>query len=337
MILVTGGTGFLGRHVVLKLAAQGDAPVRCLIRPGSDTSALDAQLTGLNRSGAVQYFPASFNDPDALRGALDGVETVYHIAASMSGGFAAQTANTVVGTDNLLRAAKGVGLTTFVLVGSFSVMGIASLPRQAIVDETVALENSPEQRDAYTYAKLRQEQLAWDYHRKYGIPVVVVRPGVIYGPGARIITTRIALEYFGIHFLLGGSNPIPLTYVDNCADAIIAAGRTPEAIGQALNICDDDLPTARQVLSWYRARVKRIPYFPVPFPLLKLLSRVNVWYSEKYKGNLPVVVSPYIADTIWKRQRFSNQKAKSVLSWTPRVSIEDGLAQTFRAQKLTPL
>ena len=335
MILITGAMGFLGRRVLRRLIERGGEAVRCLVRPGSDPVVLRASLKDLPATTQVEFFPASFNDPEALKRALDGIKIVYHIAASKSGSFAAQVANTVVGTENLMDAARDARVDRFVLVSSFAVMGVADLPRGAVVDESVALERHPEWRDPYAYAKQRQERLAWEYREKHGLPVVVVRPGVIYGPGVPVLTVRIGIEMFGWLLFLGGGNPVPLTHVDNCADAVVAAGRVEGVVGEAFNVCDDDLLSARQILRQYRRSVPGVRPVPIPYWLLKILARINVWYSEWSKGNLPIVFSPYVVDCIWKRQQFSNAKAVARLNWRPRITMREGLASVIESQLRT--
>ena len=332
MILITGATGFLGQRVLRRLARGGGPKLRCLVRPGSDPVALQALVADLSEAPEIEAFPASFNDRDALKRALEGVEVVYHIAASKGGSFAAQVANTVVGTHNLLDAAKDARLSRFVLVSSFAVMGVAGLPKGAVVDESAPLEPHPERRDPYAYAKLRQEQLTWEYARDHGVPVVIVRPGVIYGPGTPVLTVRVGLEMFGLFLFLGNGNPVPLTHVDNCADAVVAAGTAEGVVGEAFNICDDNLLSARQILRLARRRIRGVRPIPIPFPLLKILARINVWYSERSQGNLPIVFSPYVCDSIWKPQRFSNAKATERLGWRPHVPVKDGLQDAIAAQ-----
>jgi uncharacterized protein YbjT (DUF2867 family) len=82
MILVTGGTGFLGRKLVRRLAELNQSPIRCLVRPGTSSETTDG-LVESSPGAQLEFTPASFNDPQALREALDGVDVVYHLAASM--------------------------------------------------------------------------------------------------------------------------------------------------------------------------------------------------------------------------------------------------------------
>ncbi len=115
------------------------------------------------------------------------------------------------------------------------------------------LEQHPEQRDVDSHSKLRQEQLFWEYHQKYGFDLVVLRPGVIYGPGGGHFSNRVGLQPLrAVPPHLGGKNLLPLTYVDNCAEAIVVAALSEGSSGQVYNVVDDDLPTSGQYLSLYK-------------------------------------------------------------------------------------
>ncbi len=329
-ILVTGGTGFLGRSVVRGLLEKG-LPVRALVRPGTPPGVFDSLLA--ERPGSrIELASASFSDSAALAAALNGVGAVLHVAASKTGSAAAQVANTVVGSDALYRAAVEARVPRFVLVSSFGVMGASAVPRGGLVDEETPLEPHPEWRDPYSFAKLRQEQLAWKYHRESGLPLVVVRPGVIFGPGQNLLSARVGLNLFGLFLNLGLGAKVPLTYVDNCADAVVQAGLVPGIEGKIFCVVDDDIPSGRRLLGLYRRRVRKVPFVPVPFPLLRLLARFNVWYSDRTQGHLPAVFTPYKVDAMWKGHRFSNARAKSGLEWTPRVPMNEALDRTLAAQ-----
>src|SRR5438093_8028394 len=336
MILVTGGTGFLGAALVRKLVELGHYNIRCLVRPGTSADILRPILEGLPPA-EVEIFPASFNDRAALKAAFHGVEIVYHPAASKSGSFPSMVANTVVGSENIYRACVEARVSRCVLVSSFGVIGVATLPKGAWVNEKVPMEAHPERRDPYSFSKHRQETLAWEYAKREGLPLVVVRPGVIFGPGGTVMTPRIGMKVFGVFLHLGGRNQIPLTYVENCAEAIALAGTVPGIVGEIFCIVDDDLPVSRYLLKRYDREVTPSPIVRIPYPLLKVLSKCNVWYTNRTKGHLPVVFSPYDLGSIWKGHRFSNKKAKEQLGWRPKVSMSDALKITFaslaRAEK----
>lgn len=328
MILVTGGTGFLGRQLVKKISEHQSSTIRCLVRPGTEKAVTEA-LAKSSPEARLEFVPASFNDSEALKKALEGVEVVYHAAASKSGSFAAMVANTVVGSVNLYEACVAVDVSRVVLVSSMSVIGAAGIPRGGVIDESAPLEPHPELRDAYAFSKLRQEVLAWEYHRKCGLPVVVVRPGVVFGPTASILGPRIGVDVFGIFLHLGGRNEIPLTYVENCAEVIALAGLSPAIDGEVFIAVDDDLPQSRQLLRRYVREVAALRTVRIPYPLLRQIAKINVWYSERTKGHLPALFKPYEVESLWRGHRFVNQKAKQVLGWTPGVPMAMALDHTF--------
>jgi len=326
--LVTGATGFLGQVLVERLLAAGEHHVRCFTRPGSQRARLEALQTAYPRA-QVEVFVGSLGAPDSIRSALRDVGVVHHLAASLRGAPADICLNTVVTSRNLLDAivASG-GQQRVVLVSSFAVYGVADLPRGALVNEETPLEARPEARDLYAQGKLRQEQLFWDYQRRHGFPLVVLRPGVIYGPGGSAFSTRVGLDLAGLFLHLGGDNPLPLSYVENCADALVIAGRSARAVGQVYNVVDDDLPTCATYLSLYRRRVRPVRSVRLPYAATQVLSRAVQTYHRRSRGQLPAIFTPYKTATAWKGNRFDNAKLKA-LGWTPRVATADGLDRTF--------
>lgn len=332
-ILVTGCTGFLGVPVVERLLAHGARDIRCFMRPGSKRERLEAILRRYP-DAKVERFVGSLGSPESAAEAVDGCDVVYHLAAALSGAPADMFLNTVVTTRNLLdgirakASARGGGPAKLVHVSSFGVYGVAELPRGALVNESTPLERHPERRDPYSQAKLRQEQLVWEYARRYRIPTTVLRPGVIYGPGGGAFSTRVGLNLFGLFLHLGGDNVLPITYVDNCAEAIVVAGESPAAVGEVYNVVDDELVTASRWLKLYRERVKRIPYVRIPYPGLVVISELVTRYHRWSKGQLPAVFTRYKSATTWGGNRFDNSKLKG-LGWRPIVTTEDGLSRAF--------
>ncbi len=333
--VVTGAAGFLGRELVRTLARQGVPWIRCLVRPGTspDRVALDDASASRAR---LEVVPCRLEDPAALRAALRGARVVYHAAAGKKGAPAALVQATVVSSEHVYRAALAEGVPRVVLVSSFGTLGVADLPRGAVVDEEVPLERRPEARDPYSFAKHRQEALAWRYAREEGLPLAVVRPGVIFGPGEDVLGSRVGLRLPGLFLHLGGRNRVPLTYVENCAEAVALAGTAAGSEGRALNVVDDDLPTSAELLRRYLREVERLRVVPIPYRVLRVLSLLNVWYSDGTEGHLPPVFTPYKVESLWKPQRYSNARAKEVLGWWPRVRMAVALERTFAALARRP-
>src|SRR5437868_963252 len=155
----------------------------------------------------------------------------------------------------------------FVNVSSFAVYSNLHLKRGAMLDETCPLEDAPQERcDAYGFGKLKQEELVRHYGNQHKLPYVILRPGAVFGPGKRALSGRIGIDTFGFFIHLGGSNYLPLTFVDNCAEAIVLAGLKPGVEGEIFNVVDDELVTSRQFLAAYKKRVK--PFLSIPVPYL---------------------------------------------------------------------
>jgi nucleoside-diphosphate-sugar epimerase len=333
-VLVTGSNGFLGAALVERLLAHGENDIRCLVRPGSSRTRLEALQARYPEAG-LELFVGTLNSPESVAPALHGVDTVYHLAAGMRGSAADLFLSSVVTSKNLLEAIRRHGAIKVVLVSSFGVYGVANLPRGSVVNEETPLEPHPERRDLYSYAKLRQEQLFREYAERDGFPLVVLRPGVIYGPSGSAISSRVGLKLFGVFLHLGGRNLLPLSYVDNCAEAIVLAGRNTGAIGKTYNVHDDDLPTCRQYLQRYRREVRRMRVVPLPYWVTQWLSRRVERYHARSKGQLPAVFTPYKTAASWKGNRFDNGRLKG-LGWRQIVTTEEGIRRTFAYAKANP-
>ena len=321
-VLVTGAAGFLGRELVARLVSQGDGVVRCLVRPGHDTAVLE------QHGEAVEIVRGNMTSRPDVEAALRDVEVVYHLAAAMKGSAADMFLNTVVGSERLIEVLSAKPDTRVVLVSSLGVYGVAGLRHGALVDEDTPLERAPEKRDPYSYSKWRQEKLFFEHQARIGFPLVVTRPGVIYGAGGGPLSARVGVNVFGTFLSLGGGNALPLSHVRNCAAALAVAGRHPAAPGHVFNVCDDDLPTCRQYLREYRRSVKKLRVVSVPYPAIQLISRMVESYHVRSQGQLPAVFTPYKTASLWKGNRFSNARLKS-LGWKPVISTREGMREAF--------
>ncbi len=332
-LLVTGSNGFLGSALVRRLCERGEPRViRCLHRPGSDLRRLDA-VCAAHPQARLERCVGNLTSPEDCARSLEDVELVYHGAAALSGAAADMFLNTLVASKNLLEALVRTGRAIrVVLVSSFAVYGMVGVPEGATVSEQTPLEPHPQLRDLYSQTKLRQEQLFWEYRQRHGIPLTVLRPGVIYGPSGPAMSNRVGLRLFGIFLHLGRRNLLPLTYVDNCADALIVAAQLPAALGEIYNVVDDDLPTARQYLARYRREAQPLRVVSLPLFATRLMSRAVAWYHRYSRGQLPDIFTLYKTDSMWRSFRYDNSKLKSI-GWRPAIGTDEGLRRAFASTR----
>ena len=333
-VLVTGSTGFLGSRVVASLLNHGFCHIRCFARQSSDLCRVEEAAEGRGDRAKIEVMRGNLLSREDCERATKDVAVIYHLAAGTGEkSFPDAFMNSVVTTRNLLDAVlRNGGLKRFVNVSSFAVYTNRDKPRRNVLDESCPVEEHAELRgEAYCFAKLKQDQLVTEYGRKHGIPYVLVRPGAVYGPGSQGITGRVGSGAFGIYLHLGGSNIIPFTYVDNCADAVFLAGVASGVDGEVLNVVDDDLPTSRQFLRLYKRNVRSFRSIPVPRAASYVLCALWEAYSTWSEGQLPPVFNRRRWHAYWKSSLYTNEKAKRLLSWSPRVPTPEGLRRYFES------
>ena len=331
-ILVTGAGGFLGVNVVERLLAHGHSDVRCFLRDKGKAARLEALAAG-NPGCNLEICYGNLKSKSDCARAVTGAEIVIHLAAGLKGAPAELFVDSVVTARNLLealgaRSEPPIAKTRVLLVSSFGVYGVVPLGRGAHVDESTPLEQCPERRDPYSHSKLRQEQLVREYQQKLGFELVVLRPGVIYGPVGGAFSNRVGIQVGPIFVHMGGNNLLPLSYVVNCAEAIVVAATHPDAAGQAYNVHDDEMPTAAQYLHAYKMNVKKLRSVRLPYFATRFLAARLEGYHRRSQGQLPAIITRYKAAAAWGGNTFSNAKLRG-LGWRPLVSTQDGMMRTF--------
>jgi nucleoside-diphosphate-sugar epimerase len=333
-ILVTGSNGFIGSRVMRILVENGFKHLRGFVRPSSDLSAIE-RLGEIHPDVKIDLISGNLLSTDDCARAARDVALIFHLAAGIEKTFPGSYLNSVVTTRNLLDAAVMSGtLKRFVNISSFSVYSNHRIPRGGLLDETCALENNfTERYEAYCYGKLKQEELVQTYAKRFRMPYVILRPGAVFGPGKRQLTARVGIDTFGLFMHLGGNNTLPLTYVDNCAEAIVLAGLTSGIDGETFNVVDDHLPASREFFRRYNREVKPIPSVSLPYALFKWFSILWEKYSDHSKGQLPPVFNRHRCAAYWKGNAYSNAKLKALTGWQPRVSMEEACRRFFTYAK----
>lgn len=334
LVLVTGAGGFVGSRVVDSLLRFGFERVRCFVRPAGDLGLLRPVLEKEGRGRCEIIEGNLLSRPDCER-AVDGATVVFHLVAGRGKSFPACFQGSVLTTRNLLDAVVQHGaVKRFVNVSSFAVYSNSRLKGGAVWDESCPLEdNLAERYDAYAYGKVKQDELVRAYHQHHGVPFSIVRPGIVFGPGKEAIPGFVGMDTFGFFMHLGGGHPVPLTYVENCADAIVLAGLAPGVDGEVFNVVDDELPTSRQFLRQYKQKVRRFRSVPIPYWLAHSMCHLWERYAVWSKGQVPPVFNRRMCAFAWKGHRYSNRKLKDQLGWAPRVPMKQALEQYFGSQK----
>ncbi|MEQ1849960.1 MAG: NAD(P)-dependent oxidoreductase [Chthoniobacteraceae bacterium] len=328
VVLVTGSNGFIGVKVVESLLARGFRHIRCFVRPSSRRERLSAVIGGLPDSKGVEVCEGDLLSREDCRRATAGVSVIYHLAAGFDKSFAGAFMNSVLSTRNLIEAFLESGkVKRFVNVSSSAVYSNFNMRRGATLDENSPLEDAPQARfDAYGFGKLKQEQTVRYYGDKRGLPYVILRPGMVFGPGKRDLSGRVGIDTFGFFMQVGGSQVLPMTFVDNCADAVVLAGLRRGVEGEVFNIVDDDLLTGSEFLRAYKGRVSRFFSVRLPYSLAYVLCALWERYSRWSEGQLPLAFNKRRCSAEWKGNRFSNQKLRERLGWKPRVPLEQAMS-----------
>lgn len=255
-LVITGAAGFLGSATMAAAQARGHA-VRAVTRRAGQGADVACDL--------AQGVP-----PDLLAGA----DAVIHCAAALTGDEAAMLSDTVTATRNLMTAARGAGVPV-VLAGSMAVYAGLAGP---VIDENAPVERDLAGRDAYTRAKIAQEDVA----RAAGVPLRILRIGALWGPG-RLWNAHLGVM-LGPVLLRIGRGPIPLVHVADAALALVLAAEQPWRGVEAINVVDDDLPDARTFLAALPQPPRIV--LPVPFALMDLAARLSAPLGPRRPGLL---------------------------------------------------
>jgi 2-alkyl-3-oxoalkanoate reductase len=328
-VFITGASGFLGKAVVASAVRAGHEVV-AMVRPATP-------LVEADWDANVTILRGDLRQNGDWNAAVTKADAVIHLAAALSGDISEQFQGTVLTTERLLGALQQApSLPRFVHISSFSVYDFAALPINAVLDENSPIEQNPRRRDAYTTAKLEQEQLVRDAYRNEKERLVVIRPGAIFGPN-KAWDYGTALGLGPAALLFAPRSHMRLTYVDNCADAIVAAVTAERANGETINIVDDDLPTNKQYRSMFKKNGLALPKaIFVPWRavtsvghLVQLIDR----FGFNNNAKLPEFLALIRQKARWQPLRYSNKKAKDILGWSPAVSMNEAIRRTAEYAK----
>lgn len=316
-ILVTGGNGFIGSHVVRRLLDSGHT-VRVLAQPGTSLETI--------RDTGVPVFFGDLRVPRSLLAATDGMEVICHLAAKVGDfgpakEFMAINAN---GTAEIVRAASRSGVRRLVLVSSLAVhrlhgMGIAN------GDENQPRDNLTM---AYARSKILAEDLVMQAHQSRWIEGVVIRPGLFpFGPHDRTSFLPLVRNLTRYVHINGGRAVFCTAYAENLAHGIALAAEHPMAAGGTYVIADEERPTWREFMDLLcdllgKPRIVR--------SISMRTAMTAAVASEMWSAVVgsPPLVTRYRVRVAGLDCWFSSQRARRDIGYSPLVALDEGLRRT---------
>jgi 2-alkyl-3-oxoalkanoate reductase len=315
-VLVTGASGFLGGHVVELLSKRGDQ-VRALVRTTSNRRHLESLAN-------VELFEGSIEQVERVSEALEGVEAVVHAAGLIKArGTDEFFAVNVGGTSTIVEAARRCGLKRFVFVSSLEACGPSVDGRPVASDQ----ENPV---TAYGRSKLAAEKVVLS--AKDDIPVVILRPGAIYGPrDGEILEAFKSINRGLLPLVAGGEAKGMWIYATDCAEACVRAIDVTVPSGRVYFVDDGCGPLAqRQMLAdAERALGKRaLLRASLPVPFLMTVARGVEAFGRM--ANRPVMLTREKANMLLQHWVCSSEETRRELGWEPKVPWPEGVGRAVK-------
>lgn len=322
-VLVTGGTGFTGKALVRRLLDQGHRVVALDYKEGLKTREL--------RDWGAEVVIGSVTDAAVVERCMEGVDVVQHLAAAfremdVPDGYYREV--NVGGTRVVLEAARRHGVRKLVYCSTCGVHGNVAHPP---ADETAPINAA----DYYQQTKYEAEPVVLEFHGA-GLPVTILRPAAIYGPGDPerffMIFRRVARGRFPM-FGDGRTLYHPL-YIDNLVDALVLAQQPGVGDGEAYLIADEEYLSIEELVKAV-GRALAVDVKIVHYPLLPLIVAGHVFEKACRPLHLTPPIFPRRVDWYRQNRAFDIGKAKRELGYAPQVGLDEGLRRTaewYRAE-----
>jgi predicted dehydrogenase/nucleoside-diphosphate-sugar epimerase len=325
-ILVLGGTGFIGRELVRQLIDAGRG-VRLLVRSA-------AGLPEETRSQVDCRTGNAMNREDLLR-AMEGVACVVHLARSNVKTWSEYQQYEIETTRRIAECALQAGVRRFVYTGTIDSYYAGA--QAGVITEATPLDPNIGHRNLYARAKAASEEILIQLHRERGLPLVIVRPGVVIGRGGSPFHWGVGMWWHdAVCQTWGdGANKLPLVLVEDVARGLVSAIDTPGIEGRSFNLVADPCLSAQEYLDELdRAGAMRIQRHATP--IWRFYLRDMIKWAVKLAVRHPDRRRPSYRD--WEsrtaRAHFDCTAAKTALGWTPVSTraemIERGIAEPLR-------
>lgn len=321
-VLVTGASGMLGAAVARTLAARGD-----------DVTVMQRRPAGL---GLREVF-GDVADADVVRRAVAGHDAVVHLAAkvNVTGAWAGFERANITGTGSVVAACLAEDVSRLVHVSTPSVAHLGS----SLVGVSAGPADAANARGNYARSKAIAEQVA--LAAAGDLAVVAIRPHLVWGPGdTQLVGRLVQRAKAGRLPIIGSGAPlVDTTYVSNAADALVAAlDRCPEVSGQALVVSNGEPRPVAELLADICTAAGVAPPSRRISP--KLASAVGAMAEAIWSGRLlgsrsarvseDAPITRFVAEQLSTAHWFDQRQTRSALQWTPRLTLDEGLAELAR-------
>lgn len=315
-VAITGATGFLGSALTVELVKR-QQNVRILAR--------DEKKARQQFGDAVTIIPGDITDAAPVQQLMDGATTVYHIAGrlyhpSVPAELYYQTH--VQGTQTLLNACQGQAqLQRIVYVSTTGVHGITG--------EVPATEDAPfAPTNPYEATKLEGERLASKAWQEQSLPVSVVRPGLVYGPGdLHLLGFFLTIKKGLFRVIARGKALLHPVYIDDMVSALLLTAEHPQAVGRIYSIAGDHPVTIRELATAIaHAQGLKLPTGSIPLWLANLASDIFAIVPGMQGERAPLTRSR--VKFLTNSRIYDISRARSELGYTPEVGLEEGMQRT---------
>lgn len=316
MILITGGTGFIGSHLVDALVSK-EEDIRLLVRKTSNIEKF--------KNLGVDIFYGDITDKNTLKGIAKDVDIVYHLAGKV-GEWGASDSEfikiNIEGTKNILNTSLENNVNHFIFCSTPGVLGLTGY-REAKED----LPYNP--RGIYEKTKCEAEKLVMRFHEEMKLPITIIRPDFVYGPGDMRRLKFYKLIKNNFFFMIGdGESFLHPSYISDIIYGFELVRNNRKAIGEVYNIAGPRPIMVREYLETI-ARVQNvtIPRFKVP----KVFAVNAASFLEKISPvtNKEPLISQSKIDFLTINHGSDISKIKNQLGYFPKIEFEDGIKRTI--------
>ena len=316
LMLVTGATGMVG-NLVARRAVEAGYQVRVLVRNREANLGLELP--------DVEKYEGDLAAPETLAGAFEGVEYVVHAAAHVGdwGPTEKYRAINVYSLEHMLTAARREGrLKRWVQISS---LGVYPARHHHGTDETTPADLTG--LDGYTRTKAEAEILLQEHTKRHGLPIVILRPGFIYGPGDRHLLPRIIekIEAGKMKLIGDGQKLLNNTYVGNLVDAVMLALESDTAVGEIFNIRDERLVTREEFVGTIADYLHKPRPGHVPLPIARFATGIFEGIARLRRSPTAPLLTRARIKFLTLNLDFSIAKAKEKLGYRPTVDFQDGI------------